>query len=38
MEYSNQQQDTFYMHQPIAGIAHAMAFVTPVVDHWMEHT
>ena len=26
----------FYMHHPIDRITHAMAFVTPVVEHWLE--
>ena len=26
----------FYMHHPIDRIAHTMAFVTPVVEHWLE--
>ena len=26
----------FYMHHPTARIAHTTAFVTPVVEHWLE--
>ena len=26
----------FYMHHPTDRIAHATAFVTPVVGHWLE--
>ena len=26
----------FYMHHPTERIAHTMAFVTPVVEHWLE--
>ena len=26
----------FYMHHPTDRIAHTMAFVTPVVEHWLE--
>ena len=26
----------FYMHHPTDRIAHTMAFVTPVVKHWLE--
>ena len=26
----------FYMHHPTDRIAHTTAFVTPVVDHWLE--
>ena len=26
----------FYMHHPIDRIKHTTAFVTPVVEHWME--
>ena len=26
----------FYMHQPTDSIAHTTAFVTPVVEHWLE--
>ena len=25
-----------YMHHPINKIAHTMAFITPVVEHWLE--
>ena len=27
---------TFYMHHPTDRIAHTTAFVTPVVEHWLE--
>ena len=27
---------SFYMHHPTDRIAHTMAFVTPVVEHWLE--
>ena len=26
----------FYMHHPTDGITHTTAFVTPVVEHWLE--
>ena len=26
----------FYMHHPTDRIAHTTAFVTPVMDHWLE--
>ena len=26
----------FYMHHPTGRIAHTMAFITPVVEHWVE--
>ena len=26
----------FYMHHPTDGIIHTTAFVTPVVEHWLE--
>ena len=29
------QQEIFYMHHPTNMIAHTMAFVTPVVKHWL---
>ena len=33
---SDYQQGFFYMHHPTDRIAHTTAFVTPVVDHWLE--
>ena len=27
---------SFYMHHPTDRIAHTIAFVTPVVEHWLE--
>ena len=30
------QQGFFYMHHPTDRITHTMAFVTPVVEHWLE--
>ena len=33
---SKQQQEIFYMHHPTNMIVHNMAFVTPVVEHWLE--
>ena len=30
------QQGFFYMHHPTDRIAHTMAFVTPVIEHWLE--
>ena len=30
------QQGFFYMHHPTDRIAHTTAFVTPVVEHWLE--
>ena len=32
---SNQQYGVFYRHYPIERIAHIMAYVTPVVEHWL---
>ena len=32
----NQQQEIFYIHHPAARIAYSTAFVTPVVEHWVE--
>ena len=29
-------QGFFYMHHPTDWIAHTTAFVTPVVEHWLE--
>ena len=29
-------QGFFYMHHPTDRIAHTMAFVTPVMEHWLE--
>ena len=35
--YSNQlEQGFFYMHHPTDRITHTTAFVTPVVEHWLE--
>ena len=33
---SDYQQGFFYMHHPTDRIAHTTAFVTPVVEHWLE--
>ena len=33
---SVKQQGLFYMHHPTDRISHATAFVTPVVEHWLE--
>ena len=30
------QQGFFYMYQPTDRIIHTTAFVTPVVEHWLE--
>ena len=30
------QQGFFYMHHPTDRIAHTTAFVTPVMEHWLE--
>ena len=30
------KQGFFYMHHPTDMIAHTTAFVTPVVEHWLE--
>ena len=35
-EKGNPQQGFFYMHHPTDRIAHTTAFVTPVVEHWLE--
>ena len=32
----NKQQGFFYMHHPTDRITHTTAFVTPVVEHWLE--
>ena len=31
------EQGVFYMHHPTKRIAHTTAFITPVVEHWLEH-
>ena len=31
-----EQQGFFYMHHPTDRITHTMAFVTPVMEHWLE--
>ena len=33
---SDLQQGFFYMHHPTDRVAHTVAFVTPVAEHWME--
>ena len=33
---SDLHQGFFYMHHPTDRIAHTTAFVTPVVEHWLE--
>ena len=33
---SDEQQGLFYLHHPTDKITHTTAFVTPVVDHWLE--
>ena len=33
---SNKQEGLFYTHHPTDRIAHTTAFVTPVVEHWLE--
>ena len=30
------QQEFFYMHHPTDRLTHTIAFVTPVVEHWLE--
>ena len=30
------QQGFFYMHHPTDRVAHTTAFITPVVEHWLE--
>ena len=32
----NLQEGFFYMHHPTDRIAYTIAFVTPVVDHWLK--
>ena len=32
----HRQQGFFYMHRPTDRITHTTAFVTPVVEHWLE--
>ena len=34
--FPNKQQGFFYMHHPTDRITHTTAFVTPVVEHWLE--
>ena len=34
--HSDQQQGFFYMHHPTDRILNTTAFVTPVVEHWLE--
>ena len=34
--FSINSKASFYMHHPTDRIAHTMAFVTPVVEHWLE--
>ena len=34
--YGVKQQGFFYMHHPTDRIAHTTAFVTPVVEYWLE--
>ena len=36
MDYSFQLATFFYMHHPTDRITHTMAFVTPVMEHWLE--
>ena len=33
---SDQQQEVFYMHHTIYRIVHTMAFIRPVVEHWLK--
>ena len=38
---SDYQQGIICMHPPLDSVSHTTAFVTPVVDHWLdqdEHT
>ena len=35
---SDYQQGFFYMKYPIDCLAHTTAFVTPVVEHWLERS
>ena len=35
-DHSDSQQGFFYMHHPIDRITHTTAFVTPVMEHWLE--
>ena len=34
--FSEKQQGLFYMHHPTDRIPNTTAFVTPVVEHWLE--
>ena len=34
--FSNKQQKLFYMHHPTNRITHTKAFVSPVVERWLE--
>ena len=36
MVKDHSEQGFFYMHHPTDRIAHTTAFVTPVVEHWLE--
>ena len=33
---SNYKQGFFYMYHPIDRITHTIAFVTPVMEHWLK--
>ena len=35
-DHSDSERGNFYMHHPTDRITHTMAFVTPVVEHWLE--
>ena len=34
--HSDSERGLFYMHHPTDRITHTTAFVTPVVEHWLE--
>ena len=35
-DHSNSEKGFFYMHHPTDRITHTTAFVTPVMEHWLE--
>ena len=35
-DHSDSEKGFFYMHHPIDRMTHTTAFVTPVVEHWLE--
>ena len=35
--FSKRQQGFFYLHNPTDRIVYTTYFITPVVEHWLEH-